>query len=47
MKIRLDNIRNHEQRKQQQATGIDEINLRRTSVRQRKVPVTRRGDLLW
>jgi hypothetical protein len=27
--------------------GIDEINLRRASVRQRRVPVTRREDFLW
>jgi hypothetical protein len=38
---------NNEQRKQQKEAGIDEINLRRASVRQRKVPVTRREDFLW
>jgi hypothetical protein len=38
---------NNEQRKQQKETGIDEINLRRASARQRKVPVTRKEDFLW
>lgn len=41
------NIRNNEQRNQQKETGIVEINLRRTSVRQRKIPITRREDFLW
>jgi hypothetical protein len=40
-------IKKNEKRKQQQVTGMDEINLPRTSVRQRKVPVTRREDFLW
>jgi hypothetical protein len=42
-----ENINNNEQRKQQQEIGTDGINLRRTPIRQRKVPVTRREDFLW
>jgi hypothetical protein len=45
--VNIENRRNNEQRKQQQVAGIDEINLCRTSIRQRKVPVTRREDFLW
>jgi hypothetical protein len=41
-----DYIKN-EQMKHLQENGIDEINMPRTSVRQRKVPVTRREDILW
>jgi hypothetical protein len=37
----------NEQRKQQQESGLDGINLRRISARQRTVPVTRREDFLW
>jgi hypothetical protein len=42
-----ENIRKNEQRKQQKDTGTEEINLCRTSARQRKVPVTRSEDFLW
>jgi hypothetical protein len=42
-----ENIRKNELWKQQQVIGINEINLRRTSIRQRKVPVTRKEDSLW
>jgi hypothetical protein len=44
--VSSENINNNEQRKQQQEIGTDGINLRRPSVRQRKVPVTRREDFL-
>jgi hypothetical protein len=44
--VNSENIRDNEQRKQQQATVIDEINLHITSVRQRKIRVTRREDFL-
>jgi hypothetical protein len=40
------NIKDCEQRKHERATRIVETNLRRTSTRQIKLPVTRREDFL-
>jgi hypothetical protein len=45
--ISNENISNTEKRKYKKETRVDEINLRRISVRQRKVPITRREDFLW
>jgi hypothetical protein len=41
------NIKDHEQRKHERATRIVETNLRRTSTRQIKIPVTGTEDFLW
>jgi hypothetical protein len=41
------NVKDCEQRNRERATQIVETNLRRTSTRQIKIPVTRREDFLW